>query len=192
MSFFKLLLAFAPWLLFLFIARESLFRLKLGLVVALVASVVMGITRLHRGIILWIGLIFFACSTAAVAVFHNLWTAQHMGVIANGTLAASTWLTVLLKQPFTLDYAREHTNPSHWNDPSFIRTNVVITSAWGVAFTLNTALAWGKMHHLVLTELAYEIVSYSLLIGAVGFSTWYPKHIALLVALAGSGKGPGR
>jgi len=53
MSFFKLLLVFAPWLAFLFIARGSLFRLKLGLVVAIVLSIVMGITRLHRGVILW-------------------------------------------------------------------------------------------------------------------------------------------
>ena len=36
MGFLKLVLAFAPWLAFLFIAHGSLFRLKLGLVVALV------------------------------------------------------------------------------------------------------------------------------------------------------------
>ena len=47
--FFKLILAFSPWLAFLLIAHDSLFRLKLGLAVGLVLSVVMGITRLHRG-----------------------------------------------------------------------------------------------------------------------------------------------
>ena len=48
MSLLKLLLAFAPWLSFLIIARGSLFNLKLGLTVALVLSVVMGVARLHR------------------------------------------------------------------------------------------------------------------------------------------------
>ena len=38
MSFLKLLLAFLPWLSFLVIAHGSLFRLKLGLVVALILS----------------------------------------------------------------------------------------------------------------------------------------------------------
>ena len=50
-------MAFAPWLAFLIIAQGSLLRLKLGLVVALALSVVMGVTRLHRGIILWVGLL---------------------------------------------------------------------------------------------------------------------------------------
>ncbi len=79
MSFFKLLLAFSPWLSFLLIARDSLFRLKLGLVVAFVLVVVMGITRLHRGIILWAGLLFFTYATVAVALLNNMWIAQHMG-----------------------------------------------------------------------------------------------------------------
>lgn len=50
MGILKLLLAFAPWLAFLFIAHGSLLRLKIGLVVALALSVVMGVTRLHRGL----------------------------------------------------------------------------------------------------------------------------------------------
>ena len=176
MSLLKLLLAFAPWLSFLIIARGSLFNLKLGLVVALVLSVVMGVARLHRGVILWASLLFFIYATLAVAVFNDMWTARHMGILANGMLAASTWLTVALKRPFTLDYAREHVDPSLWNDPLFIRTNVIITSVWGLVFTVNAVLAWGKMEHIVLSELGYELLSYTLLIAAAVFTSWYPKH----------------
>ncbi len=177
MSFLKLLLAFAPWLSFLVIAHGSLFRLKLGLVVALVLSVVMGITRLHRGVILWAGLLFFTFATSAVVLFNNMWTAKHMGILASGALAAFTWLTIVLKKPFTLDYAREHTDPSLWNSPVFINTNIVITSFWGSVFIINTVLAWGKMKSFVLSELGYEIISYSLLTGAVAFTTWYPGYV---------------
>ena len=77
--FFKLLLAFSPWLAFLFIASGGLFRLKLGLAVGLVLCVVMGITRLHRGVILWVGLLFFSSALLAVAGFNSMWTAKHMG-----------------------------------------------------------------------------------------------------------------
>ncbi len=177
MSFFKLLLAFAPWISFLIIARDSLFRLKLGLVVALVLVVVMGITRLHRGVILWAGLVFFTYATAAVVVLNNMWTAQHMGVMANGALAVSTWLTIAIRKPFTLDYAREHTDPSLWDNPLFIRANVVIASVWGLAFSVNTLLAWGKMKHFILSELGYEVISYTLLIGTAVFTTWYPNYL---------------
>jgi len=177
MSFFKLLFAFAPWLSFLVIARGGLFRLKLGLVVALVLSIVMGIARLHRGVILWAGLLFFTFATVAVTLLNNMWTVQYMGVMANGALAASTWLTIALKKPFTLDYAREHTDPSLWDNPFFIRTNVVIASVWGLIFTVNAILAWGKMERFILSELDYEVITYALLIGTVAFTSWYPDHV---------------
>jgi hypothetical protein len=179
MSFFKLLLAFAPWLSFLIIARDSLFRLKLGLVVALVLVVVMGITRLHRGVILWAGLLFFTYATVAVVLLNNTWIARHMGVMANGALAVSTWVTIAVKKPFTLDYAREHTDPSLWDNPLFIRTNVVIASVWGLIFSVNTILAWGKMEHFILSELGYEVILYTLLIGTMAFTTWYPNYVRL-------------
>jgi hypothetical protein len=44
LDFLKLILAFAPRIAFLIIARDSLFRLKLGLVVALVPNIAMGAT----------------------------------------------------------------------------------------------------------------------------------------------------
>ncbi|MGO8943571.1 MAG: hypothetical protein ACLQJ7_07850 [Syntrophobacteraceae bacterium] len=177
MSFFKMLFAFAPWVSFLVIARNSLFRLKLGLVVALVLVVVMGITRLHRGVILWAGLFFFTYATVAVALLNNMWIAQHMGVMANGALAVSTWLTIAIRKPFTLDYAREHTDPSLWDHPLFIRTNFVIASVWGLAFSVSAILAWGKIEHFILSELGYEVITYTLLIGTLAFSTWYPNYV---------------
>ncbi|MFZ0944850.1 MAG: hypothetical protein WB930_14655 [Syntrophobacteraceae bacterium] len=177
MSFFKMLFAFAPWVSFLVIARNSLFRLKLGLVVALVLVVIMGITRLHRGVILWAGLFFFTYATVAVALLNNMWIAQHMGVMANGALAVSTWLTIAIRKPFTLDYAREHTDPSLWDHPLFIRTNFVIASVWGLAFSVSAILAWGKIEHFILSELGYEVITYTLLIGTLAFSTWYPNYV---------------
>lgn len=177
MQFLKLLLAFAPWLAFLVIAQGSLFRLKAGLVTALALSVVMGIAGLHRGIILWAGLAFFTFATVAVVGFESMWAVAWMGVMASGALAASTWLTVALGKPFTLDYARRHVDPSLWNDPGFVRTNVILTSVWGAVFTANSLLALGKMHHLLLPGWGYEAVSYSLLAGTAFFTTWYPERV---------------
>jgi len=76
-----------------------------------------------------------------------------------------------------MDYAREHTDPLLWRSPGFIRTNVVLTSAWGLTFTINAILAWGKMEHFMLSELGYEIISYSLMVGTAAFTSWYPGYI---------------
>ena len=134
MSFFKLLLTFAPWLAFMIIGPHSL---AVGLLVALALSVVMGVTGLHRGVVLWSGLLFFSYATVSVALLNDMWTARHMSVLANSFLAASSWLGIAIKKPFSLDYARDHTDPSLWTNPDFIRTNVIITAAWAAAFTLN-------------------------------------------------------
>ena len=46
-------------------------------------------------------------------------------------------------------------DPSRWSDPLFIRTNLIIASVWGLVFTVNALLAWGKMEGLLLPELGY-------------------------------------
>jgi len=175
-SFLKLLFSFAPWIAFLIIARDTMLRVEIGLVAALVASVVMAVLKLHRGIIMWVGLIFFSSASIAVLGFHNMWTLRHLGVMANGALALGSWITLLMGRPFTLEYARAHTDPSKWHDPLFIRVNVQLTTVWAAVFTVNTAVAWVQMKHL-LPEWSCHILSYAALIGAAAFTSWYPNLV---------------
>lgn len=177
MQFLKLMLAFAPWLAFLFIAHDSLFRLKVGLIVALILSIVMGVMKLHRGVILWVGLAFFSCSTLAVVWLENVWTVRHMGILANSAMALATWYTVAVKRPFTMDYARDTTPQALWSHPAFLRTNMIITSVWGLCFTLNTGLAWHKMSQHDLPDWGYEVISYTFLLLCAIISTWYPAYL---------------
>ncbi len=173
-QFAKLVLSFAPWLSFLVIAHGSMFRLKLGLAVALALTVVMGLAKLHRGVILWVGLTFFAYASVAVFGFQHMWTIRFMGVLANGALALGTWYGVLTGNPFTLDYAKEHTDPSRWKHPAFIRSNMIITSVWGASFTVNALLALFAALG-VMEGLAKELVSYALLLSTAVFTVWYPE-----------------
>ena len=177
MSFLKLLVAFAPWIAFLIIARDTLLRVEIGLVVALALGVLIWLLRLDRGSIMWVGLLFFTAATVAVLGFHNLWTVMHLGVLANGALAVGAWATLLIGKPFTLDYARQNTDPVLWNNPVFIRTNVRITVAWAAVFTLNTALAWIRMEQVLLPQWACRTLSYAALVGAAAFTSWYARHV---------------
>ncbi|MGD0230425.1 MAG: hypothetical protein ABSC19_08710, partial [Syntrophorhabdales bacterium] len=147
MQFVKLLLAFAPWFAFLLISGHSMFRLKLGIAVAAVLVVLMGVTKLHRGIILWAGALFFLYALIAVVLCNDMWAVRHMGTLANGVLAVGTWITVAFRQPFTLDYAKAHTDPASWDSPVFIRTNYMCTSVWGFVFSIGGVLAWYRMLH---------------------------------------------
>lgn len=178
MSFFKmLLLVFSPWIAFLLVAHGSLFRLKLGIIVAAVLTLVMVVTRLHRGAIMWAGVIFFSYVLVAVVLMNNMWTARYMGILATGALSAGTWMSIALKRPFTLEYAREHADPSLWNSPSFLRTNYMLTLMWAAAFTINAILAWLKSVHFAMSGWVYETMSYGLLVLAMFASTWYPQYV---------------
>jgi hypothetical protein len=177
MQFLKLLLGFAPWISFLVIAHGSLFRLKLGLVVAAVLTIVMAVARLHRGVIMWVGIAFFIFASIAVLGFENMWTARYMGVLANGALAVGAWLTLALGKPFTLEYAREHTDPALWNEPVFIRTNVVITIFWAVVFSIGASLAFAKTLETGQPEWVFETTNYAFMLSAVAFTNWYPLAV---------------
>jgi hypothetical protein len=176
MTFLKLVISFAPWIAFLIIAKGTLLRLEIGLVVALALTVLMALLRLHRGIIMWVGILFFTGATVAVLGFHDIWTIKHMGVMASGALAVGAWAGLLVGKPFSLAYARQNTDPALWHEPVFIRTNVIITATWATAFTINAALAWILMQNL-LAPWAGHTLSYGVLIAAAAFTSWYPAHI---------------
>jgi len=177
MSVFKMILSFAPWIAFLIISGPTMFRLKLGIIVAAILVIVMGVTRLHRGVILWAGVLFFIYALISVVLLNNMWTVMHMGILANSTLALGAWLTVLLKKPFTMDYAKEHTDPALWDSPVFLKTNYVITSAWGLVFIVGVFNAWLKMQHLGVPNWVFEVSQYACMLGAMFFTNWYTAYV---------------
>ncbi|MBV9513010.1 MAG: hypothetical protein JO280_03050 [Mycobacteriaceae bacterium] len=114
-----------------------------------------------------------------------MWTIKHMGVLASGALAIGAWAGLLVGKPFSLAYARQNTDPALWNQPVFMRTNVVITTTWATAFTINTALAWILMDHM-LAPWAAHTLSYATLIAAAAFTSWYPTHVRRTAPSRGS------
>ena len=123
MEALKLLLAFLPWIAFWIISGgNSMLRLQIGICVAAILVVVMGITKLHRGLILWAGVVFFSFALVTVVVLKNIWVIQHLGILASGTLFMATLISILIGQPFTESYAREHVPQDLWDSPAFIRS----------------------------------------------------------------------
>lgn len=170
----KLVLGFAPWIAFLVIARDTLLRVEIGLVVALALAVLMAVLRLHRGVIMWVSLVFFGAATVAVFGFGNMWVVEHLGVLANGALALAAWATIVMRRPFTLDYARQQTDPAKWHAPLFIRVNYQLTAVWAAVFTFNTLLAWPAVDKALHPSWVGHTLSYVALVGAAVFTSWYP------------------
>ena len=153
MDTIKLMLAFSPWIAFWIISSgHSMLRLQVGICVATVLVAVMGLTKLHRGAILWAGVLFFAFALVSVAWLRDMWVIQHLGVLASGTLFVSTLFSVFIGRPFTEDYAREHVPAELWDSPAFIRGCYTVTTAWGFIFLVNTMVNLAKLYHPEASE----------------------------------------
>ncbi|GAB6035509.1 hypothetical protein JCM15519_00680 [Fundidesulfovibrio butyratiphilus] len=170
----KLLIGFAPWIAFWIIsAGHSLFWLKTGVVVAALLVAVMGVSGLHRGGILWAGVVFFSLNLVAVVWLENMWVVRHMGVMASGFLLAMTLVTMALGRPFTGDYAKQHVAPRFWDTPEFRHSCQVTTGVWAVVFGANTTL---NVLKLVLPHVSggvFELLEVCCLVAGVFYTTRY-------------------
>lgn len=177
MDALKLLLAFSPWIAFWIISGgHSMGWLQTGICVAAVLVLVMGITRLHRGLILWAGVVFFVFALVWVVFLKNSWVIHHLGILASGTLFMATLLSIVIGHPFTEEYAREHVPKELWDSPVFIRGCYTVTGTWGIIFLVNTLVNVVKPHYPELSEWFFRGVELIVLISGVLFTTIYSRR----------------
>lgn len=87
MGFWRLVLSFAPWILFKICASLPLSgkvtMVKAGIVLAGSVCVLQAWKGLNKGIILWGGLLFFGFGLVAVVFLANVWVMVHLGVLSH-------------------------------------------------------------------------------------------------------------
>ena len=133
---FSIMLGFLPWMLFLFLSGHTMSSLEIAIVISLVASVTLGFGDLKRGFILsWGTTIFFLICLILVDFLNNIWMAKEMDLVSNLALSSIMWFTVIIGQPFALQYAKRGMPKEKWNDVNFIRGCRYITVVWACLMT---------------------------------------------------------
>jgi hypothetical protein len=174
----SILLGFLPWIAFGVISGPSLWRLNASIIVALALVPVMGYKQLAKGFILtWGSLFFFGVMLVLVVLLRNLWVINHLGILANGTLAAITWLSIFLGKPFVLQYARETAPPERQASPVFYSTCRMLSVIWGLIFLLGTGMNAGKIYGWWTGGLGYQAVSLGSLGLGLWLNHWYPLYV---------------
>ncbi|MFB0630141.1 hypothetical protein [Streptomyces sp. AB3(2024)] len=119
------------------------------------------------------------------------WLETYAGEVASLTLTVIAFGSMAVGMPFTLQYAREQVDPSLWHAPAFLRTNYMITGAWGLAFLV--AAVAGAYGDLVLHNpnniWTGWIIQILVIVAALRFTVWYPQVVR---ARAAGGPAPGR
>jgi hypothetical protein len=181
----------APWALLSILSAPG--RFEIAVTAALGLSVLVILAGLSRGIrvhaLELFGAVFFgamaivgAFAEGGVVRFLELWA----GELTNVSLAAFAWLTLLIRKPFTMAYAKDTTPQEHWDSPLFKRINNVITAVWAGAFTF--AAAVGLVGGLVLHDAGNFWTGWILQLAgiffAVAFTEFYAEYATAKFDLA--------
>lgn len=173
-----ILLGFAPFIVFLFLTRSQ--TPTVSLLAAAAVAAVLVIRERSRGKSMKILEIGTAVLFAALGLYswlaHPAWDIPTVRTVVDAGLLFIIVLSLIIRRPFTLQYAREQVPEDLHHVPSFLRTNYVITSIWALALAIILVADLG-MHFAPGVPLWIEVVAIlSALGGAVWFTKWYPEQ----------------
>jgi hypothetical protein len=85
------------------------------------------------------GMILFGALALIAGFIAPSLSMQALRFIIDTGLLLIAVASLVIRNPFTLQYAREQAAPELWNDAAFIRANYVITAVWALAFAAMAA-----------------------------------------------------
>ena len=105
------------------------------------------------------------------------WFCVWAGELSNVAIAVIAAVSLAVRKPFTLQYARESTDAQYWDSPLSLRINDVITAMWASTFVLVAVVGYighGPLHQPdnVWTN---WIIQIALVVFAIKFTNWYPE-----------------
>lgn len=173
----SVLINFIPWLCYwVFLSFGAIY---LAIWLAFISALFISLNELRKGHskILTVGtLVFFFLMILMITFTKPSWFWHEINLMGNMALAFITLLSIILRKPFTLQYAMENTPKERWNSPKFIHANFVITWAWLIAF-LCMSLPAAAIFLGIESPLWFSwFFSVCCFMGVTVFTNWYKKH----------------
>ena len=174
---------FAPWILLSVVEGPHRLVLAAALACGLaVATTVVGLAVSVRPKLLDLtASAFFGALTAWAAVADpatSRWLGDWAGELSNVAIAVIAGLSLLVRRPFTLQYARETTEEEYWTSPLFLRINYIITAVWAVVFALIAIVGYIGDGPLRQPDNIWTnwLIQIALIVIAIKFTAWYPNY----------------
>jgi hypothetical protein len=187
----SILLGLTPFIVFFVLMR--LVHPLAGLGAAFAVSLLMGFVQWRRGEsikVLEVGsLVLFGVLTLYTLIAAPQWTVATVRLAVDGGLFLIAAVSLLIRQPFTLQYARESVPQELWTSPIFFTTNVRITAVWTAAFAVMTAADAAAQYVEAIplwVDIAATIAAF---VGAFWFTRWYPAVVRRRFGLASDAGG---
>lgn len=175
----NLLLAFSPFIVFVVIERLA------GIPAGLAAAALVSAGLLIRDLlapgrspkILEIGTVcLFGGLTLLQLATGTQWSIAAVRLRVDAGLLLIVLLSMVLRRPFSLQYARERVARAHWDSPAFMRVNYVISAAWAVAFGVLVLADIAMVYMPALPHAGSVAATVLALAAAAWFTGWYPQQ----------------
>jgi len=174
-----ILLAFAPFVAFAVVDRlfGSLEGLCAGFAVSAILLIRDWLSRNRAPKILEIGTAALFGALALYTLLANPgWSIMGVRLVVDAGLLSIVLMSLAIRQPFTLQYAREQVEREVWASKEFLRTNDVITAVWALAFLVLVIADAVLLYAPDLPPRVGIIMTVLALVGAVKFTAWYPNR----------------
>jgi hypothetical protein len=173
-----MLLAFAPFIAFA--AIDRLVGPMEGMFAGFAVSVVLLIREWSQGRgakVLEIGTAVLFGALASYAWLANpAWSLWGVRLVVDSGLLLIVLVSIAIRQPFTLQYARERVPEDVQASAEFVRTNYVITAAWALAFAVMVAADLVLTYMPDLPQRFGIIPTVLALVGVFKFTAYYPER----------------
>jgi hypothetical protein len=126
-----------------------------------------------------IGLVSTAMLSVLACYFvlaETEWSRREIGLTLDLCIFAVALISIALRRPFTLQYARENVDAATQAEPGFVQVNYVLTAVWAAAMALMMAVDVLAIYLPWLPLWAGLALTFALRSGAVQFTKWYPHR----------------
>ncbi len=120
--------------------------------------------------------VMFAGLATYFALAQTEWSGLEIRLALDLGIFAVAVISMALRRPFTLQYARETTDEATQREPSFVQVNYVLTSVWAAAMAAMMAIDILAIYLPWLPLWAGLALTFVLRSGAVQFTKWYPHR----------------
>lgn len=135
---FAVLFGFVPWMVFSELYASTTKEIIEASLAALATMVILDWHQLKKGFWLPLASAIYFILVALNGIFDFFpWAITHPAAVINLALAIIVWLSLIMKRPFTLQYAREEVEVAFWKSPLFIKTNYYLTLMWAIMMTVS-------------------------------------------------------
>ena len=120
--------------------------------------------------------ILFAALGAYIMLVDNSLSGSAVKLAVDAGVFAISLTSLVIRKPFTLQYAREMVDAETAQLAGFVRANYIITGAWSGAFVLMMIANALMIYVPGLPLWSGLLIAFAARNSAVYFTKWYPQH----------------